>query len=106
MEWSFIVSRLVSCLLICLVLFLSAYPATGLQSLPSINEPDDITYTEGDSGNVIEWWVSFSSPLHYSIQRNGTVLRSESLGGSSGNITISVDGLSAAVYMFVVFVDE
>ncbi|MFW9913588.1 MAG: hypothetical protein ACFFEU_14010 [Candidatus Thorarchaeota archaeon] len=99
-------SRLASCLLICLVIFLSAYPATGLQSLPSISEPDDITYVEGDAGNVIEWWVSFSSPLHYSIHRNDSVLRSESLGGSSGNITISIDGLSAAVYFYIVIVDD
>jgi hypothetical protein len=78
----------------------------GFQDPISISEPDDITYTEGETGNVIEWLVSFSSPLHYSIHRNNTVVMSEDLGGNSGNITVSVDGLSPAVYFFVVIVDD
>ncbi|MHA2396489.1 MAG: hypothetical protein ACXAC0_07285 [Candidatus Thorarchaeota archaeon] len=94
------------CLIACVLFLLSASNVAGLQTLPSISEPDDITYAEGETGNVIEWWVSYSTPLHYSIHRNNTVVRSENLGGTSGNITVSVDGLSMAVYFFVVIVDD
>jgi hypothetical protein len=94
------------CLIACVLFLLSASNVAGLQTLPSINEPDDITYAEGEIGNVIEWLVSHSSPLHYSIHRNNTVVRSEDLGGNSGSITVSVDGLSMAVYFFVVIVDD
>jgi len=91
---------------VCLFILLIPFPATGLQSLPTISEPDDVTYAEGETGNEIEWWVSYNSSLHYSIHRNGTVLRNEALGGTSGNITVSVDGLSMAVYFYLVIVDD
>ncbi len=95
-------------LIVCVLFVLSTSNVAGLQTLPSISEPDDITYIEGETGNMIEWLVSHSSNLHYSIQRNNTVLNTGGgdLGGTSGNITVSVDGLSMAVYIFVVFVDD
>ena len=73
-----------------------------------ISEPDDFSYTEGATGNYIEWDVSFDSPLHYSVQRNGTVLNVGSgvLGGTSGNITISVDGRSVGTWYYVLIVDD
>ncbi len=78
------------------------------QTLPSVNEPDDISYIEGETGNYIEWYVSFDSPLHYSVQRNNSVLNlgSGDLGGSSGNITICVDGLSVGTWNYLLFVDD
>ncbi|MHA2207101.1 MAG: hypothetical protein ACXADL_14710 [Candidatus Thorarchaeota archaeon] len=78
------------------------------QATPSISEPDDISYIEGATGNYIEWYVSFNSPLHYSVHRNNTVLNlgSGDLGGSSGNITISVDGLSAGTWNYLLMVDD
>jgi hypothetical protein len=78
------------------------------QTTISISEPDDIFYTEGTTGNYIEWYVSFDVPLHYSIQRNNTVLHlpSGDLGGNSGNITICVDGLSVGTWYFVLIVDD
>ena len=81
---------------------------TRNQTTISISEPDDIFYTEGTTGNYIEWYVSFDVPLHYSIQRNNTVLHlpSGDLGGNSGNITICVDGLSVGTWYFVLIVDD
>jgi len=105
-EWNFKLGRVVPCVFVCIFILLIASPVTGQQFLPTISEPVDVTYTEGETGNLIEWWVSYNSSLHYSIHRNGTVLRSEELGGTSGNITVSVDGLSAAVYFFIVIVDD
>jgi hypothetical protein len=82
--------------------------ANQSQAIPSISEPDDISYIEGATGNYIEWYVSFNSPLHYSVQRNNTVLNlgSGDLGGSSGNITISVDGLSVGTWNYLLIVDD
>jgi hypothetical protein len=78
------------------------------QTIPSISEPDDIFYTEGATGNYIEWYVSFDTTLHYSIQRNNSVLQlpSGDLGSNSGNITICVDGLSVGTWYYLLIVDD
>ncbi len=78
------------------------------QTVPYISEPDDLFYTEGSTGNYIEWNVSFDTPLHYSIQRNNTVLNTGGgdLGSNSGNITICVDGLSVGTWYYVLIVDD
>ena len=78
------------------------------QSDPYISEPPDISYIEGATGNYIEWYVSFDTPLHYSIQRNNTIVRvpSGDLGSNSGNITICVDGLSPGIWHYVLIVDD
>ncbi len=78
------------------------------QTSPSVSTPDDISYTEGATGNYIEWYVSFDFPLHYSIQRNNSVLGlgCGDLGGNSGNITICVDGLSVGTWNYLLFVDD
>jgi hypothetical protein len=73
-----------------------------------INEPEDISYAEGTTGHYIEWYVSFVAPLHYSIQRNNSVFQMPSgdLGGTSGNITINVDGLSIGTWNYLLIVDD
>ena len=74
----------------------------------SISEPDDIAYAEGTTGHYIEWHVSFDTPLHYSMQRNNSVsqMPSGDLGGTSGNITINVDGLSVGTWNYLLIVDD
>jgi hypothetical protein len=78
------------------------------QTIPYISEPDDLFYTEGVTGNYIEWYVSFDTPLHYSIQRNNTALNmgGGDLGSNSGNITICVDGLSVGTWYYLLIVDD
>ena len=78
------------------------------QTLPIISEPDDISYIEGSTGHYIEWYVTFDRPLHYSVQRNNTVLDlgGGNLGGISGNITICVDGLSVGNWHYLLIVDD
>jgi hypothetical protein len=73
-----------------------------------ISEPDDIIYTEGATGNYIVWNVSFNVTLHYSIQRNYTILNvgSGDLGSNSGNITICVDGLPVGIWYYLLIVDD
>lgn len=78
------------------------------QTLPLISEPDDISYIEGSTGNYIDWYVSFDRPLHYSVQKNNTVLDlgGGNLGSTSGNITICVDGLSVGNWHYLLIVDD
>ncbi len=67
-------------------------------SPPSISTPDDILYTEGQTGNVIVWECSDGSPYLYSILLNGSEIESGNWDGS--NILVSVDGLVADVYSY------
>jgi hypothetical protein len=73
-----------------------------------ISNPDNISYAEGTTGHYIEWYVSFDAPLHYSIQRNNSAFQMPSgdLESNSGNITISVDGLSVGTWNYLLIVDD
>ncbi len=90
-----------------LTLMMSGITAQN-QATIYISEPDDFSYTEGATGNYIEWDVSFDSPLHYSVNRNGTVLNLGGgyLGSNSGNITICVDGRSVGTWYYLLIVDD
>ncbi|MBD3404635.1 MAG: hypothetical protein GF411_00690, partial [Candidatus Lokiarchaeota archaeon] len=65
---------------------------------PSVSSPADLQYTEGETGNTIEWTVDDMEPDSYELTLNGTLFQSGSWNGSA--ITINVDHLSPAVYIF------
>ncbi|MFX1283730.1 MAG: Ig-like domain-containing protein, partial [Promethearchaeota archaeon] len=66
---------------------------------PTIDHPDDIIYNEGVSPNNITWNPADINPTSYTVTRNGTEIDSGSWDG--GNITISIEGLTAGNYTFV-----
>ena len=84
----------------------SASVSTGqVNNPPSINQPSDISYTEGDTGNSIQWTATDSDPTTYTISRNGAQVASGSW--SSGNpISINVDGLSQGTYTYAIIVSD
>ena len=69
---------------------------------PTIDQPADMNYVEGTTGNTVTWTPSDAYPSHYMIYRNGTEVVSDSWDGSS--ITVEVDGLSAGVYNYTIMV--
>ncbi len=70
-----------------------------------ITPPADITYTLGDTGNSLIWTATDDNPDTYTISRNGGQVDSGTW--TSGlPITISVDGLSAGIYTYVIIVED
>jgi hypothetical protein len=69
---------------------------------PTIDQPADIDYVEGTTGNTIIWTPSDAHPSHYVVYRNGTEVALASWNGSS--ITVDVDGLSVGVYNYTIVV--
>ncbi len=71
---------------------------------PKIDSPTDIQYEEDMTGNTIQWNPADANPCSYEILRNGSALESGSWSGES--ISISVDGLSAALYNYCIVVHD
>lgn len=69
---------------------------------PYIKSPPNMVYSEGSTGNHINWEITEANPSTYSIYQNNTLLQSDSCDGS--NITISIDGLELGVYIYVLTV--
>lgn len=71
---------------------------------PTIDQPADITYEEGASGNIITWTPNDINPAAYVIYRNGTSIETGNWNGSA--ISINVDGLEAGIYNFTLVVSD
>jgi alkaline phosphatase len=67
---------------------------------PIINSPLDIHYIEGQTGHLISWELEDLYPSNYEISMNGTVIRDGAWNSSDETITINVDNLSPALYVF------
>jgi uncharacterized delta-60 repeat protein len=65
---------------------------------PMIDEPSDVTYTVGQTGNTITWNASSQIPDHYTISVDSGSPASYSWDGQA--ITVSVDGLSVGTYTY------
>ena len=80
-------------------------PTPGLDPIPSLNQPADISYTEGDTGNSISWIATDNNPTIYIITENTVEVQSGSW--SSGTpININVDGLSQGSYTYIIIVSD
>ncbi|MFX1322328.1 MAG: hypothetical protein ACFFAQ_11870 [Promethearchaeota archaeon] len=66
--------------------------------IPTIDHPEDISYTQGSSGNTIIWNGFDIHPSSYIITRDAITLREGLWTGNS--ITINIDGLSIGTYSF------
>ena len=81
-------------------------PSIGpINNPPSINQPSDISYTEGDIGNSIQWTATDSDPSTYTITQNGAQIDSGSW--ISGNtISTNIDGLSQGTYTYIITISD
>jgi hypothetical protein len=69
---------------------------TVILAPPTIDQPINVTYTLGQTGNNITWHPSSQIPDNYTISVNGSSPTSYSWSGQV--ITYSVDGWSAGTY--------
>jgi len=65
---------------------------------PTINHPNDISYTEGELGHFISWTPADANPASFYITRNGVMVISGAWLG--GDITLNVDLLPEGIYGF------
>ena len=73
-------------------------------TIPTVNHPEDITYTEGQAGNSITWQASDDNPGEYEVLRDGIVVKAGLWNSSSEQIAVSVDGLAPGLYSYVLLV--
>ncbi len=80
--------------------FVHFTPATA----PSIDHPDDITFTQGVGTHIITWHPSSVTPDSYVLYVNGTVTESGPWDGSA--ISVEVSDLTEGVYNYTLFVND
>jgi hypothetical protein len=68
----------------------------------NVNNPNDVHYIFGSSGNTITWDIESTGPLSplYIISRNGTQI----LHSSGITAVINIDGLETGVYEYTIYV--
>jgi hypothetical protein len=75
-------------------------PVTSFQDTtnPTIDHPSDLTYEEGTTGHNLTWTPSDANPSSFLVLRDGILV----IGGpwSGEQLIISIDGLSAGIYLF------
>jgi hypothetical protein len=73
---------------------------------PSISQPPDLEYQEGETGNTITWLVMNASETTYEVWRrpNSTLIKKGSLSNQPTNITVSVDGLPIGMHTYILTV--
>ncbi|MGV9173625.1 MAG: CARDB domain-containing protein [Promethearchaeia archaeon] len=73
---------------------------------PSIDQPEDITVSEGYTEQAIIWTVSDEYPSTYSINCNGTAVISND-SWSNGEITYNItDGKATGTYIYEITVED
>jgi hypothetical protein len=71
---------------------------------PTIDSPIDIVYTEGETGNIINWTASDANQDNFIILINGTAPSGYPAVWNTTSISIDVDGLSVGTYNYTVVV--
>ena len=73
---------------------------------PVFNIVDDITYTEGETGNIITWAPSDDYPASYQILLDGSEIASGAWNSSGEAIAVNVDGHTAGEYNYTLIVSD
>jgi hypothetical protein len=73
-------------------------------TVPTINHPEDVAYTEGQVGNSVTWQASDDNPTAYEVVRDSVIIKAGQWNSSSEQIVVSVDRLVPGVYEHVLFV--
>jgi hypothetical protein len=70
---------------------------------PELNSPEDISYREGSTGNVIIWTAGDNNPGIYSVTLSGEVYVTDT-NWVNGSISVVVDGLDEGSHTFIIAV--
>ncbi len=71
---------------------------------PILNNPSDISYIVGTTGNSITWSPTDDHPLSFMVTRDGTEIDSDTWNGEA--ITVNVDGLSIGSHTYICTVSD
>ncbi|MHA2276459.1 MAG: hypothetical protein ACXAC2_11855, partial [Candidatus Kariarchaeaceae archaeon] len=71
---------------------------------PVVDNPANMQYFEGNSGNTITWVASDNHPDKLTIYRNGSFIFST--GWTTGNIIWNIDGLEYGVYNYTILLTD
>ncbi len=79
------------------------HPIHDLETTPpTIDNPDDVEYSEGTLNHIITWTPIDDHPSRYIVYQNGTEVQAGSWVGQS--ITINIEGLTVGVYNYTIVV--
>ncbi len=84
--------------------FSIAAPAADIY-LPTITSPNDVTMTEGTTGNNVSWTVTDANPGTYSIDQDGTEVATGSWQ-SGVAIVYSLDSLTEGDYVLAISAED
>ena len=73
---------------------------------PTIDSPDDVWMMDYDAGVNITWHPADNNPCYYEIYRNGSVITWGEWNSSMTYISISLDGLPAGFYEYMLLVSD
>ncbi|MFW9965414.1 MAG: hypothetical protein ACFFCX_17710, partial [Candidatus Sifarchaeia archaeon] len=71
-------------------------------SAPTIDNPQDVTYDEGDTGFSIQWNPADAHPSGYEIYREDVLIISGLWNSSAETITVSVDSHQVGTYNYTI----
>jgi len=74
------------------------------ETSPLINNPEDVTYFEGQTGSTISWIPSDAHPSSYEILKNDSIILQGDWNSTGESITILVEGLPKGNHNFTVVV--
>jgi parallel beta-helix repeat protein len=80
------------------------YPRRAETTPPTVDEPGDIVYDQGDTNNNITWSPYDEHPSSYLVLRNETLHELGSWDG--GVIVVNIDGLSMGYYNFTLVAND
>ncbi|OLS22494.1 MAG: hypothetical protein HeimC3_30350 [Candidatus Heimdallarchaeota archaeon LC_3] len=75
----------------------------NLISFPTLDSPDDLSYTEGSIGHNITWTAYDNNPVNYTLLRNSIEIENNSWI-SGDPLKFNVDGLVEGTYNFTLMV--
>jgi len=73
---------------------------------PTLNSPADVEYTEGETGNTIEWTVTDLQSGTWDLLLNGSSDETGTWSSGGDAISIEVDNLASGTYNFTMIVED
>jgi len=71
---------------------------------PGLDSPDDVEFTVGETGYIIDWNPTDTRSSHYVILKDGVTVAGNNWNDTSEHIIIDLDGLAAEEYNYTCIV--
>ena len=73
---------------------------------PEISSPEDIEFTQGETGHKIVWEVAESNPLSFEIRKSGMIYRQGGMTEELEIFEVNVDHLNPGTHVFTLSVTD